>query len=219
MNQKIEMPSYSTDFQGSEDPLSEGGRWNNNGLVWTAVRKDGGIAFGTQTGLETGALRYADSYAALAGYPPDQEAWGEVFIANPNPSCNQEVEILLRWTHSPNFTSGYECFARCTNDDLSYLQIVRWNGPLGDFTYLADMQGAEYGLKDGDILKASVVGSVISVYVNDVMKAQAMDHTHPAGNPGIGFFLQCNDGQGLGTNRDFGFRRFAARGIAGNEPG
>jgi hypothetical protein len=211
----FELPSYTTDFQGSEAPLSEGGRWSNHGLVWTAVCKAGGLAYGTQTGTEIGPFRYADSYAALSGFPPDQEAWGEVFIANPNPACNQEVEILLRWTHSPNFTCGYECFARCVSDDSSYLQIVRWNGPLADYTYLADLRGAEYGLKNGDILKAKAVGNVITVYVNGVQKAQAVDETHPTGDPGIGFFLQCNEGQGPGTNRDFGFRRFGAVTIAG----
>ena len=80
--------------------------------------------------------------------------------------AHQEIEVLLRWTSSPHSTTGYECFARCANDDSSYLQIVRWNGPLGNFTYLADMRGADYGLKNGDILKASVIGSVITVYVN-----------------------------------------------------
>jgi hypothetical protein len=219
MNPKIEMPSYTTNFMDSEDPLSEGGKWSNHGLVWTTVRKEGGIAYGTQTGLETGPSRYADSFAILSGFPPDQEAWGEVYIANPNSSCNQEVEILLRWTHSPHFSAGYECFARCLSDHASYLQIVRWNGPLGDYTYLADMRGAEYGLKNGDILKASVIGNVISVSVNGIQKASATDNMHPAGSPGIGFFLQCNDGQGLGTNRDFGFSRFAAHGIAENNPG
>jgi hypothetical protein len=62
-----------------------------------------------------------------------------------------------------------------TKDESSYLQIVRWNGPLGSFPYLADTRGADYGLKNGDILKASAIGSVITVYVNGVQKAQAVD--------------------------------------------
>jgi hypothetical protein len=209
------MKTYTTQFDGAENPLSEGGRWSNHGLDWTNVRKDGGLAYGSQTGLETGDARYADSYAVLSGFLADQEAWGEAYIAKPNPSCNQEIEILLRWTSSPHCTTGYECFARCTSDESSYLQIVRWNGPLGNFTYLADMRGADYGLKNGDIIKASVIGNVITVFVNGIKKAQAVDDTFPTGNPGIGIFLQCNDGQGIGTNRDFGFIRFFAQGIGG----
>lgn len=216
MNTKIDFPSFTTNFIGTKDPLSEGGRWKNNGKVWTPVRKDGGIAYGTQSGLGSGASRYDDSYAVLSDFPSNQEAWGEVYIAKPNPFCHQEVEILLRWTHLPNFTTGYECFARCISDDSSYLQIVRWNGPLGDFTYIADMRGADYGLKNGDILKATAIGNVITIYVNGIQKAQAVDGAYKTGNPGIGFFLQCDDGQGIGTNKDFGFTKFSASGISGS---
>jgi hypothetical protein len=209
------MKTYTTKFEGTENPLSEGGRWSNNGFAWTYIRKVGGIAYGTQTGIETGDSRYADSYAVLSGFPSDQEAWGEAYIAKPNSSCNQEIEILLRWTSSHNCTTGYECFARCTSDDSSYLQIVRWNGPLANFTYLADLHGADYGLKNGDMLKASVIGNIITIYVNGIKKAQAADDTYQTGNPGIGLFIQCNGSQGMGTNRDFGFTEFSAKGISG----
>jgi hypothetical protein len=207
---------YSTTFEGEENPLSEGGKWNNNGLDWTKIRKTRGLAYGTQTGANKGIYRYDDSYAHLAGFPPDQEAWGQVRIAKPDPSCHQELEILLRWTSSAHRTTGYECFARCVNDGSSYLQIVRWEGPLGKFTYLADKRGVNYGLKDGDILKASIVGNVITVSINGVEKAQVKDDTYKTGNPGIGTFLQCDGGRGVGSNKDFGFRNFTARGIGGN---
>lgn len=211
------MKTYTTKFDGSENPLSEGGNWSNIGLAWTNIRKDGGIAYGTQTGIETGDSRYADSYAVLSGFPPDQEAWGEAYIAKPDSSCNQEVEILLRWTSSPNYTTGYECFARCTSDDSSYLVIARWNGPLANYTYLADLHGADYGLKNGDIIKASAIGNIITVYINGNKKAQAEDDTYKTGNPGIGIYLQCNDGKGFGTNRDFGFKEYSAKGIGEND--
>ncbi len=204
---------YSTTFEGEENPLSERGKWSNNGLDWTKIRKTHGLAYGTQTGTNKGIYRYDDSYAHLAGFPPDQEAWGQVRIAKPDPSCHQEVEILLRWSSSAHRTTGYECFARCVNDGSSYLQIVRWEGPLGKFTYLADKRGANYGLKDGDILKASIVGNVITVFVNGVEKAQVKDDTHKTGNPGIGTFLSCDGGRGIGSNKDFGFRNFTARAI------
>jgi acetyl esterase/lipase len=206
---------YTTTFDGDEDPLSESGKWINNGLDWTKIRKSGGIAYGTQTGVNKGIYVYDDSYAHLSGFPPDQEAWGEVHIAKPNPSCNQELEILLRWTSSAHSTTGYECFARCISSESSYLEIVRWDGPLGKFTYLARKRGPDYGLKNGDTLKASIVGNVITVYINGVEKAQAKDDTYKTGNPGIGVFLQCRDGRGMASNTDFGFTSFTARGIAG----
>jgi len=207
------MKTYATKFGGAENPLSEKGSWLNSGIDWTNVRKDGGIAHGTQTGTEMGKHKYRDSYAVLSGFPPDQEAWAEAYIARPSSAYYQELEILLRWTSSPNYTTGYECFARCINENSSYLQIVRWDGPLGEYTYLADMRGADYGLENGDIIKASVIGNVITLYVNDVMKAQVVDDTYATGNPGIGIFLHCDGGQGIGTNTDFGFKNFSAQGI------
>ncbi len=95
------------------------------------------------------------------------------------------------------------------------MQIVRWDGPLGKFTYLADKRGANYCLKHGDILKALIVGNVITVYINGVEKARATDNTFPTGAPGIGEFLACEGGRGLGSNADFGFSSFAARAITG----
>jgi hypothetical protein len=205
--------SYSTRFEGTEFPLSEGGKWTNEGVDWAKIGKSGGIAYGTQTGTNIGIYQFDDSYAHLSGFPPDQEAWGQVRIAKPNPSCHQELEILLRWKSLTHSTTGYECFARCLNSDQSYVQIVRWEGPLGKFTYLADRRGTNYGLNDGDVLKASVVGNVIRVYINGVEKARVTDETYKTGNPGIGEFLACDRGQGFGSNSDFGFSSFTARGI------
>ena len=204
---------YSTHFEGAEYPLSEGGMWLNNSLDWAKIRKNGGIACGTQTGTNTGIYQFDDSYAHLTGFPPDQEAWGKASITRPDASCHEELDILLRWTSSAHRTTGYECFARCLNSDASYVQIVRWEGPLGKFTYLADLRGTNYGLKDGDILKASIVGNVIKLYINDVQKAQVTDDTYKTGNPGIGEFLACHGGRGIGSNADYGFSSFTARGL------
>jgi hypothetical protein len=154
---------------------------------------------------------YDDSYAHLSGFPPDQEVWGVAHIAKPNSACHQELEILLRFTSSAHSTTGYECLARCLSSESSYLEIVRWDGPLGKFTYLARKRGRDYALKHGDTVKASVVGNVITVYVNGVKKAQATDDTFKTGNPGIGVFLHCDGGQGIGSNSDFGFASFTAR--------
>jgi hypothetical protein len=205
--------TFTTRFEGAENPLFEDGKWTNRGVDWTHIQKESGIACGTQTGTNTGIYKFNDSYAHLSGFPPDQEAWGEAHIAKPNPSCTQELEILLRWTSSAHRTTGYECFARCLSSSSSYVQIVRWDGPLGKFTYLADKRGTNYGLKNGDILKASIVGNVITVYLNGVEKARATDDTYRTGDPGIGEFLACDRGQGIGSNSDFGFASFTARGL------
>jgi hypothetical protein len=205
--------TYSTGFEGIEGVLSESGRWTNNGVDWTTIRKKDSMAYGTQSGTNTGIYKFNDSFAHLSGFPPNQEAWGQARIARPNPSCIQEIEILLRFTSSPHRATGYECFARCLTSRSSYVQIVRWDGPLGKFTYLADRRGTNYGLNNGDILKASVIGNVITVYINGVEKARATDDTFKAGNPGIGEYLACETGQGIGSNFDFGFSSFTARSL------
>jgi hypothetical protein len=207
--------SYSTHFEGNEGPLSEAGKWTNNGVDWTQIRTQDGVAGGTQTGTNTGIYKFNDSYAHLRGFPPDQEAWGVAHIARPNATCIQEIEILLRFDSSPHRTTGYECFARCITSKSSYVQIVRWDGALGKFTYLADKRGTNYGLNNGDILKASVVGNVITVSINGVEKARVTDDTFKAGNPGIGEYLACESGKGIGSNADFGFSSFAAKGLNG----
>ena len=70
--------------------------------------------------------------------------------------------------------------------------------------------------KNGDTLKASIIGNVITVLVNGVQKAQVTDNTFKTGNPGIGRNSGLQQGQGVGTNSDFGFASFTARAI---EPG
>ena len=108
--------NYTTTFNIDENPISEGGKWMNAGLDWAMIMTKNGKAFGTQSGINTGISKYNDSYAHLSGFPPDQEASGIVYIAEPDPSCYKEVEILLRWTSSAHSTTGYECFARCLKD-------------------------------------------------------------------------------------------------------
>ena len=203
--------TYTSDFSQAENPISENGKWTNgaqNGVDWTDVRTIAGIACGTQTGRDTGHYAYNDSYAILSGFPPDQTAEGVVHITNPTGSCNQEVELLLHWNSSAHSATGYECLFRCLNSSGFYMQIVRWNGGLGNFTYIANLHDPVSGIKDGDLLKASIKGNVINVYINGVMKLQCTDNTYTTGNPGIGFFLRnCPE-----SNTDFGFTSFKATG-------
>jgi hypothetical protein len=189
--------SYSTNFDGTENPISEGGAWSHAGLDWTTVQTSGGIAYGTQTGSDG----YDDSYAKLSGFPPDQTASGVIHLVNPiDGSCSHEVELLMRWTDSAHSAQGYEVNL---SFDGGSAQIVRWNGAMGDFTVLGG--GSFRGLKDGDVFKASMIGNVITAYVNDIQVAQVTDAAYSTGNPGIGFFRR-----NCGTNADFGFTSFTA---------
>jgi hypothetical protein len=87
-----------------------------------------------------------------------------------------------------------------------YSEIVRWNGPLGSFTYLKRVEGPRYGVKNGDVVKATIVGEVITVYVNGVQTLQVSDHTYTDGSPGMGFYIQ----EATRGKDDYGFTSFEA---------
>jgi hypothetical protein len=86
---------------------------------------------------------------------------------------------------------------------------VRWNGPLADFTTLLGLQGITYGVKTGDIFKATIVGNTITIYINGVVKGQVTDSTFASGNPGIGMYIQSPSTCGSGGS-NFGFSSFTA---------
>jgi len=199
--------AYATNFPAAENPVSEASKWMNGkaaGLDWTDVWTTRGLAFGTQSG----GGGYDDSVAILRGaWGPDQSASATVRSVNPKGgSVYEEVEILLRWSLRAHSARGYEINFRALNSSESYTEIVRWNGRRGDFTYLAKRRGLAYGIKDGDAVKATVIGNVITSYINGVAVASARDSTYGDGNPGMGFFLQG----ATGVNRDYGFTTFSA---------
>jgi hypothetical protein len=92
------------------------------------------------------------------------------------------------------------------------VEIVRWNGPLDDFTYIGNVIVAPTGA-DGDKIRARILGQTIEFYYVPSetgvprLVATAID-TSPArltsGNPGIGFF------QFAPGSLDFGFKDFLA---------
>jgi len=197
--------SYSTNFGLSESPISEDGAWHHDGLDWTTVDTADGIALGTQAlGVSrSGPEGYDDSYAYLAGFPPDQAASAVVALGAIDASCTHEVELLLRWADSAHNARGYECNVAF---DGSYAQIVRWNGPVGDYMYLG-AGNVPGGMHDGDTVSASIVGDTITLSVNGTVRATAQDRTFADGNPGVGFW---RGDSGCGTLGDYGFASFGA---------
>jgi hypothetical protein len=195
--------SYETAFDGTENPISEGGVWTHKGADWSKVATANGIAVGTQTG-SPGQLRanlYDDSYAVLSGFPADHSVSVVLHRGSSiDSSCSHEYEILLRWSDDTHSARGYELNL---NFDGSYAQIMRWNGNYGDFTELGG--GSFHSVKDGDTFEATIVGDLITTYVNGTKIAQVRDSTFASGNPGIGFFRGS-----CGSNTDIGFKSFKA---------
>jgi hypothetical protein len=195
--------TYTTNFDGTENPLSEGGAWSHTGLDWTRAQKVDGVAYGTQTG-DGG---YDDSYAYLSGFPPDQSGAGVIERVSGDSGIH-EVEILLRWSDSAHSAQGYECNL---SYDASYAQIVRWNGPFGDFTYIGGAAHAPYP-RTGDTFSATITGDLIIAYYNGAEIMRATDATYTTGNPGIGFFIQSNQNNGT-----MGFTSYSASALGSSE--
>jgi hypothetical protein len=203
---RVSGQTYSTNFSLSENPISENGKWVNGksvGLDWANVMTRQGLAIGRQSG----GMGYDDSTALLTGnWEADQTAQATVYSINQDDTAYAEVELRLRSSLSAHRNTGYEINFRCSHTPKAYSEIVRWNGKLGDFTYLSRRSGAQYGVVNGDVVKATIIRNVITVYINGAQVAQATDGTYSSGNPGMGFFLS-----GAGArNGDCGFTSFTA---------
>jgi hypothetical protein len=198
--------TYSTKFPVTENPLSEKGAWTNGktlGVDWSNVATTSGLAYG----IESGNGGYDDSVALLNGlWKPDQSVEATVYSKNQREDIFQEVELRLRSSLARHIATGYEINFRCLKTDKAYTQIVRWNGKLGKFSYLNVKNGAQFGVKNGDVVKATMIGNVITVFINGVQVNQATDNTYASGSPGIGFYLQGASG----SSQDYGFSSFSA---------
>jgi hypothetical protein len=191
--------SYSTVFSLSESPISEGGRWIGGktiGLDWGDVSTTPGYATG-----RAGPKDYADSVALLTGEWPSNQSV-EMVVKKGAVSRYPEVSMRLRSSLAPHNCDGYEISYSLKEGDAAYLIIVRWNGPLADFTYLVNEKGKQFAVTTGDVVKATVVGNEIKTYKNGLLMGSAKDGTYARGNPGFGF----NEG----SNGDYGIGRFSA---------
>ena len=198
--------TYTTNFPLTENPISEGGNWINGktvGLDWSNASTTPGLVIG----LESGTTGYDDTVALVTGaWGPNQTVQATVFTRNQNDNIFEEVELRLRSTLSAHRCTGYEINFSARSSSNAYVQIVRWNGPLASWTLLDSRGGSAYGIKTGDIVKATITGNVITAYINNVQVLQVTDGTYTTGNPGVGFYLQ----NATGKNGDYGFSSFTA---------
>ena len=160
--------SYLTNFDGTENPISEGAVWRRASNSWRDVKTANGIAYGTSTGIDA----HDDSYALLSGsFAADQTIEAVAYRdASLTPGPTHEVELLLRMSDANGVARGYECLFSWNGG----FQILRWNGALGDYTYLPLTASGYLGraLVTGDVLKATIVGGVITMYVNGALMAR-----------------------------------------------
>jgi len=194
-------PIYTTDFSANENPISESGAWSHISPLWANVQTAGGLAFGTQVGNLANPAAFNDSNATLSGFSPDVTITATVHLAsNIADGQTHEVELLFRMGGGATQTRGYEM----SFDTGGNVTLVRWNGDLGDYTFVNHTGGANNevgGLKDGDVISAKASGNTFTASVNGVPIYTATDDTWKDGQPGIGFFFRRDDG--LAADADF----------------
>jgi hypothetical protein len=211
--------TYTTKFRNNENPISEGGNWINAGTCSDTALCPGangsnvacvdGRAFGTQPGAVPPP--YTDSHALLTGqWGSDQFVQIVVWwdgAAGTNRDYD-EVEIRLRGTLAKNWDRTYNINCRVgTPSTHSYIQMSRANGPPDDFTPpIAELRGPSAACQNGDVITGTVVGDVITAYVNGRKVIQSEDSAIISGAPGFGFFHQGTHAQ----NNDFGISGIVA---------
>jgi len=171
-------------------PISENGYWVNGrttGLDWADVATTNGMAIG----LESGFTGYDDATALLTGsWGSNQTASAVVFATNRmSGGVYEEVEIRLRSSLSAHNCDGYEVNFSLRPDASAYVQIVRWNGPLSDFTYIESIGGPQCILHTGDVIIGTITNDTITAYINGVAILQGTDTHYTSGSPGIGIFV------------------------------
>lgn len=207
--------SYQTNFPATENPISESGRWRNGGaqgIDWGNVQTSGGQAHGT---VISGAPPFNDSTAVLTGaWGPNQYAKSTVRINSADASSQQEIELRTNTTIIAHSITGYEFDVNVKNGQ-AYLVIVRWNGPLNNFTFCVNGGGCTSSSPtvvnipaiNGDVFEANTIGSKHTLYKNGVSVFSTTDGTYTGGSPGIGFW---QTGGTTGNLLDFGLTNFSA---------
>lgn len=189
------MTTYHTTFPNTQNPILD--NWITGlttGLDWTDPETTPGKCFGTQS---SGSSFFDDSIACRpSGFLPDIEVTYTVALDGTLNSGTHETEGLLRFSITPHDARGYECnYSYGTGaipNGPSYIQIVRWNGALGSFDFINQRFDAP-GPANGTVVKCTIVGNLISVFINGILELTA-DITSiggtvwSTGSPGMGFW-------------------------------
>ena len=210
---------YSTGFPETENPISEGHNWVTGGTCSdlalcpgahaSSVRTIPGLALGTQIG--TAPPPYTDSAALVTGgWGSDQFVQIVVWWDGETGTDRDydEVEIRLRGSLAKQWDRTYEINCRAgTPSPDSYIQMSRANGPPDVFTRpFGELHGPTAACQNGDVVTGTIVGSVITAYINGKKVIQGTDSVITSGAPGFGFYHQGMQGK----DSDFGISSFAA---------
>ena len=210
-----------TSFPLTENPISQGGQWLNgaaNGTNWGNCQTNGTMAYGT---IVNGAPPYNDSSCVVnATWGQNQTAQATVVINSTDSSSQEEVELRLNTTITAGSITGYEADYSVLAGNL-YLVWARWNGPLNSYCYIhsgtcnSTPTTVSVQVHNGDVIKATNVGGLLTLYLNGVAEITANDTTYTAGSPGMGFW---NVGGTTADLAHYGLTNFSAN-DGGTTPG
>ena len=202
----ISLPnSFSTTFPATENPLSQGGKFRTglvHGLDWTDLQTTGGVAaYGTQS-VHT-PPPYDDSIACLDpgqfAIPVRQWAQGTIY-ANANTGAI-EAELLLAFKITAHSADGYEIDIISADGAVV---VVRWNGPISNFTPLTGEITTNVVVTVGAVWYAQIdENGVITVKCNGNTVTTVTDTTYAniAGRtPGLGSYRDTTRGAVSASN-------------------
>jgi hypothetical protein len=186
--------TFSTNFPAVENPISQSGRFvtaTSPGVHWSVMVGGCGcksiapVAV-TSPGLAQSpnvASNVGDALAVLTGsWGADQTASAVVASLPATSDGYEEIELHLRV--DPTTGHGYEI---TWGYNHNYILIVTWNA--GPYVELVNQSDPSYAISPGDTIKASIHGSVITMYINGkhIYTYTDTGNTFTSGNPGFGF--------------------------------
>lgn len=218
--------TYSTTFPLKENPISEAGNWISGAAaghnLWGDVQTSAGFVFGVSE-----PTVYGDPTAILTGsWGASQQVHAVIKINSQPTQCCHEIEVRLLSAISNNSITGYEINYSAVPSN-KYVQLVRWNGPNGNFTYIDQLQPST-AASNGDVIDASATvsgGTVTFTYkINGVTQTFTNCHCTNPKDSGGSAFTSGNPGLGFYDNQDsnwssFGYSSFSATGPGGTGTG
>lgn len=162
--------AYTTSFTTTENPLAEFGIWLNgrtDGLVWQDFKALSSVAC---AGAASSTVNppYDDAIAQIKtsaiALSANQYIEGTVFRAGGySPGNTHELGLFVRMAISANSARGYEAYLNHTGNH----SVVRWNGPLNDFTVLGGENISSVTTPaNGDLVRLEVTGQSPNITIN-----------------------------------------------------
>lgn len=203
----------SITFSATENPISQGGKWNNGLADYTNWNN-------SQTTNATDGIYRAVGSAFVSGFndptsilktsvltlAPDQYAEGVIYLqsgyvpaASPSATSYHETQLRLRFTGSSGSLVGIEILFAYNNPTVSGdgYAVVRWNGVLGDFTTIVNGGGGSLpAITDGTVFRVELKGNTLTIKRNgsvvttiDITQGGTIP-TVSSGQPGFGSYPQ-----------------------------